>query len=227
MSFKRVQSLETYPQGEELTKKLIGIGFKIDGEGEKNPNIEDVLIAAATEGMNRDFRILSLLTDWFSIHHKYVNIDRLIRALKQTNNSRAKSYFSAIGKWLEKHNGFKKLSKIYRGEPVLLGLTKDYQFLIKRNGEDERFIESKLRVAKGTLRTRPEDILPQEELAKIHSDYYFRVLIGPSYRADMVSLFSRNSSLTASQLAKQTYGSFATAWDVMKDLSLIPIIIRR
>jgi hypothetical protein len=181
MSFKRIQYLDEYPFGNELTNKLIGIGFKLSGSPEINPNIEDCLIAAAIEGMSGDFRTLSLLTDWFEIHHKFVNIDRLIRAIKNLNDQKLKCYFSAIGKWLQKDSGYKKLSKIYRGESLFLGLNSDYQFLINRNGEDERFKGAKLLVAKKTLRSRHVDILNTTELSKIHNDYYYRVLIGPSY----------------------------------------------
>ena len=223
MSFKRIECTGTYPEGNELNSKLVGIGFKIGSPIEKNPNIEDTIIAAAIEGLDGDFRDLSLLTDWFSIHYKCVNIDRLIRALKTIKDIRIKSYFSAVGKWLEKHSGYKRLSKIYRGEKILLGLTKDYQFLITRNGLDERFVNSKLLVAKGTLRSRLDDILVPSDLAKIHSDYYYRILIGPSYRADMVSQYINDPKLTASSLAQKTYGSFATAWSVMKDINTINI----
>ena len=222
MSFKRIECLAEYPQGEELTKKLNGIGFKFGGIAENNPNIEDCIIAAATEGVYGDFRTLSMLTDWFFIHHKFVNVDRLTRALKLSKDSRVKCYFSSIGKWLQKERAYKKLSKIYRGEVLLLGLSADYKFLIKRNGEDERFIGSKMLVANKTLRSRLDDIASSKELASKHQDYFYRVLIGPSYRADMISHLSRNSSLTASQLAKNTYGSFATAWEVMKDVKLLP-----
>jgi hypothetical protein len=79
----------------------------------------------------------------------------------------------------------------------------------------------KLLVANKTLRSRQEDILSSKELALKHQDYFYKILIGPSYRADMISQYLRNPSLTASQLAKNTYGSFATAWEVMKDINLL------
>jgi hypothetical protein len=222
MAFKRIQYLEEYPNGNELTKKLIGIGFKLGGNPEPNQNIEDCLIAAGLEGIEGDFRTLSLLTDWFSIHHGFVNIDRLTRAVNNIKDPKLKCYFSAIGKILYKSPGFKKLAKVYRGEPLYLGLGSGQKFLISRNGEDERFSGTKLLVAKNTLRSRPEDILSSNELSRIHKDYYYRVLIGPSYRADMVSQYLNDPTLTASQLAKKTYGSFATAWEVMKHINLLP-----
>ncbi len=221
MGFKRSSALDIYPHGSHLTKMLLGIGFKMGGVAEKNPNIEDTLIAASIEGMAGDFRILGLLTDWFSIHYERVNVDRLVRAIKKEKNPRVKAYFSAVGNFLKKDSRFKKLVKVYRGEIIHLQLGPNPHFLVRRNGEDERFIDSKLLVANGVLRKGLDDILSPSELAKNHSDYYFRVLVGPSYRADMVSALKQNQSMTASELAKTTYGSFATAWGVMKDMSIL------
>jgi hypothetical protein len=64
-------------------------------------------------------------------------------------------------------------------------------FLIERNGEDVRFKNSKFKAANGSLRARPEDISSPAELAKTHKDYYFRVLMGPCFRADMISIFHK------------------------------------
>ncbi|MGZ3770403.1 MAG: hypothetical protein ACXVCP_16140 [Bdellovibrio sp.] len=221
MSYKRVVSAESYFSGDNLDSTLIGIGFKIGGQKEANPNIEDTLIAAAIEGMSGDFRILSLLTDWFEIHYQRVNADRLMRALNELKDQRVKAYFSAIGVFLKKDMRFKKFKTLYKGPRMALGLSENYDFLVKRNGEDERFCESKLLVAKGSLRRRLQDILEPEELAKEHEDYYYRVLIGPTYRADMISLIKRLPNLKASDLARKTYGSFATAWEVMRDMAVL------
>lgn len=221
MSYKRVVACESYFSGQSLDGRLAGIGFKISASKELNPNIEDTLIAAAIEGMNGDFRILSLLTDWFEVHYQRVNVDRLVRALKELKNQRVRAYFSAIGTWLEKDRRFKKMEPLYKGPKIPLGLAGDYTFLIKRNGEDERFSGGKLRVANGNLRRRLQDIETPEVLAKIHTDYFYRVLIGPTYRADMIALLKRSKELRASDLARLTYGSFATAWEVMRDMAIL------
>jgi hypothetical protein len=223
MSFKRVSALSKYPTNNELTKNLIGIGFKIGGEKEQNPNIEDTIIAAAIEGIRGDYRVLSLLSDWIELHQEIINIDRLVRALKEIQDKKVKAYFSAIGFFLKKDSRFKKLIPLYKGEPLLLGLDSSYSFLIKRNKEDPRFIGSKLIVANGTLRKRPEDVLNPNELAKYHKDYYYRTLIGPSFRADMISLFLREKNLSPSELARKCYGSFATAWQVISDLKTLSL----
>lgn len=218
MGFKRIDSIENYPTGDELTRKLIGIGFKLGGRAEYNSNIEDCLIAACIEGVTGDYRTLSLLTDWIFIHFRYINVDRLFRALKTISDDRVKCYFSAIGFHFRKEYSYKKLTSVYSGKKILLG---DDSFLLKRNGEDERFKGSKLIVPAKLLRSRSSDISTSEELAKIHKDYFYRVLIGPSYRADMISSFLRNPSISPSELAKKTYGSFASAWEIIREITPI------
>lgn len=221
MSFKRKIALENYPKGTELTSKLIGIGFKIGGIKELDPNIEDTIIGAAIEGMNGDYRTLSLLTDWIIIHYEILNTDRLFRALEDLDNQRVNAFFSSICWNIGNDSRFKKIHQLYKGKRVYLDESKSYDFLVSRNGEDERFIKTRLIVAMGTLRTRPEDIATPHEMVHLHKDYYYRTLIGPSFRADMVSCFLREKKISASDLARKCYGSFATAWQVIKDMNRI------
>lgn len=217
MAFKRINSLDVYPTGEELTKKLIGIGFKLGGKAEYNYNIENCLIAACLEGVSGDYRVLSMLTDWIFIHHKYINTDRLYRALKNMKNDLVKCYFASISFSFKKENGYKKLITLYKKEKILLS----DEFLIKKNGEDERFVGTKLVVPNKMLRSRKEDILTITELAIIHKDYFYRVLIGPGYRADMISNYLRSEGLSPTELAHRTYGSFASAWGVINEIAPI------
>ena len=51
--------------------------------------------------------------------------------------------------------------------------------------------------------------------------YRYRVLIGPSYRADMWATLDREPGLSAAELARRSYGSFATAWKVKQDWALL------
>ena len=60
-----------------------------------------------------------------------------------------------------------------------------------------------------------------EELARRHRVYHYRVLVGPTYRADMWAALERNPSLSSSDLARSAYGSFATAWRVKHDFALL------
>jgi hypothetical protein len=58
-------------------------------------------------------------------------------------------------------------------------------------------------------------------LAKRHTVYRHRLLMGPSYRADMWATLEGEPTLTAAELARRTYGSFATAWQVKRDFAIL------
>lgn len=92
---------------------------------------------------------------------------------------------------------------------------------MKRRGEDERLEGTVLRVPAGVLRDRPKDVLGPAALAKKHSAYHYRVLIGPSYRADMWAALTKDREISAAELARRTYGSFATAWGVKRDWEVL------
>ena len=73
----------------------------------------------------------------------------------------------------------------------------------------------------GVLRHRTADVLTPEELAGRHLGYRYRVLIGPTYRADMWGALEHDPTLAPAALARQTYGSLATAWQVRQDWELL------
>lgn len=81
-----------------------------------------------------------------------------------------------------------------------------------------------MRVPANVLRDRDADVLPPEELARRHTTYRFRVLMGPSCRADVWAALEHDASLPAAELARRAYGSFATAWQVKRDRDLLGAI---
>lgn len=205
---------------EELTPALIGIGMNFSGTSVKNPNIEDTLLAASLEAMeNNDLRLLSVLVTWFGIHHPWINADRLTQIASACSSNRVKALWAALAKWKIQDRRFVKLNGIYKGPRIdLLQTGTDFQ--IRRHGEDARFAESPIRAPANTLRDRPADILTSIELAKRHTAYRWRVIIGATYRADMWAALKAEPTLTAAGLARQTYGSFATAWHVKRDFGI-------
>jgi hypothetical protein len=222
MSFRRIFHPTEFASGERLTSDLVGIGFRLAAPSPKSePNIEDTLFAASREGMlQEDYRVLALLVDWFSIHVERVNVDRMRGLAASSPDKPVKAFWAAIASWQRKDPRMKKLSKIHSRRPhELLGERGD--FLIQRNGEDERFKGSCLRVPAKTLRHRSQDLLSGKELAKRHRAYYWRVLIGPSYRADMWAILDHDPSLSAAEVARRSYGSFPTAWQVKRDWLLL------
>jgi hypothetical protein len=221
MSFKRRHFPSNYPTGFDLTLRLVSIGFRFSENPSKvEPNIEETLVACSIEGVRGDFRALSLLTDWFDTHSERVNADHLIKLVSALDDSLIKKYWIACAQWKKSDSRFKKLREMDDGNRVRLDQSKS-DFLLKRDGEDSRFISTTLIVAAKHLRHRPADIDPPEKLSKFHRGYYYRLLIGPTYRADILALLEKNPKLTAAELARLSYSSFSTAWQVRNDFEII------
>lgn len=221
MSFKRVILPEKFFTGDELTRAMAGIGMRVSTSSPlKNPNIEDVLLSASLEGLDKNWRTLSLVVDWFQKHSSIINVDRLTRALIELkDNKLLLAFWSALAKNTGHDLRFKRMRGLYKGKPILLG-EQSSELLIKRNGKDERFQKSRILVPKNLLRDRPSDILDIRELVKTHLGVYYRVLVGSTYRADcFMELNIKNK--TASETAKQSYSAFKTAWDAKNDWNII------
>src|SRR5690606_14474357 len=127
--------------------------------------------------------------------------------------------WTAIAQWLKADRRFSRLKRRTAKRLDLLPAGTDFQ--IKRRGEDPRFSGTALRVPAGVLRERLQDVLSPEELASKHATYRHRIIIGPSYRADLWALLTINANLSPAELARQSYGSFATAWQVKRDFELL------
>lgn len=222
MAFKRVLFPVDFASGDQLTADLVSIGMRLAADSAMTePNIENTLIAASIEGIVRhDYRVLSLLVDWFEIHFERVNADRLTKLALTMPDERVRAFWAALAQKKSNDTRFGKMEKTYMG-PRLDLLESGTEFQISRNGEDPRFVGTALRVPTKLLRHRPEDILSVKELAKKHSAYAFRVIIGPSYRADMWALMDRDPSLSAADIARNAYGSFPTAWQTRRDWLLL------
>lgn len=209
------------PAADVLTSRMVGIGMKFAAEPERDADLESTLLHASQLGMDEgDLRVLSLLTTWLGVHHPYVNADRLIRLVRDEGSDRVRAYWSAIASWLAKDRRFTRLRTSFRGARVdLLPVGTDFQ--LKRRGEDSRFANSKLRVPAGTLRDRPEDVLPPETLAQRHAGYRNRLLIGPTWRAEVWTVLERAPNASVAEVARRASCSFATAWQVAQDFKVL------
>jgi hypothetical protein len=217
MSFKRVLHPLEFAKGEKLTSDLVGIGIRLAAPpSNEEPNIEDTLVAASIEGIvSEDFRTLALLVDWLGIHVERVNVDRLTKVVAALPHKSVKAFWAGVAHWQSADPRMKKLLKLYRGPRKDL-MPESGDFLIQRNGEDERFSGSPFRVGSKSLRKRPSDVLSPHELSKKHSQYRWRVIIGPTYRADMWALLEAGIQ-SASELARRCYGSWPTATYALRD----------
>lgn len=223
MGYKREILPIKFAEKDELSKDMAGIGFIITAHESKDPNIEDTLIAVSLEGLNGDFRSLSLLVNWLEIHRDMINADRLIKMIYSLKkNQRVLCFWSACAKNILLDPRFKKLKKLYKGKRIDL-LKVGTEFQLSRFGEDLRFEKSCLRVPSNVLRNRPRDILSPARLAKLHSSYRYRIIIGPSYRADHWALLERTRVYTPTELARLSYSSFGAAWGAKQDFERLQL----
>ncbi len=207
--------------GDALTRAMVGIGMLFSAEPTVDANIEDTLLAASEEGMERDdLRVLAVLMDWLDLHAPWINADRLCRLVAAWGSPRTVAFWAAFAQRKRTDRRFSRLLPLAPEVRLdLLRVGTDFQ--VRRRGEEPRLQETCLRAPAGVLRHRPADVLPPSELAKRHRSYRWRVIIGPSYRADMWAALEANPGLNAAELARQTYGSFATAWQVKRDMALV------
>ena len=200
---------------------MVGIGMNFAAKPLDQPNFEDTLLAASREGMEGDdLRVLALLANWLEIHAPWINVDRLTLIAGKDGSERVRAFWSGVAIWQSKDRRFGRLARCYEG-PRLDLLSSGTSFHVKRSGEDPRFAEGPLRVPAGVLRDRPGDVLTPTELARLHGAYRRRILLGPSYRADMWAELDRDPALPAAELARRAYGSFATAWHVKRDWNVL------
>lgn len=219
MAYRR-NAAAVLPERSELTSWMIGIGMLFGGEPLASPNIEDTLLASSIEGMDRgDLRVLSVLTTWFGVHAEYVNADRMTRIVAG-QSPRVRAYWSSMAQAHSSDRRYRRLAAGYDGPQIEL-LPVGTQMQIQRRGEDARFAGGPLVVPTGTLRDRAADVMTPAELAARHRAYYWRVVIGPSYRADVWAAMESDPVAKPADLARRTYASFATAWEVRRDFLIV------
>lgn len=206
---------------DELTSAMIGIGMSFGGRATRDPNIEDTLLGAAVVGLDEDdLRVLAMLTTWFGIHSSYVIASRLAKIVAQAGSDRVRAYFAALATWRSSDHRFAPLASLWPEKQVNL-LEVGGEFQIRRRGEDHRFTGGPLRVPAGVLRDRSEDVLSPDALAKHHRAYHWRVVMGPTFRADMWAALEADPGLRPAELARRAYGSYATAWRVRRDAAVL------
>ncbi len=221
MAYSRAIAPDQALRGKALTSALVGIGMAFAAKPALNPNIEDTLMAASTAGLERDdLRVLAVLLSWLEVHSTWINADRLTRLAAQEPAPRVQAFWSAVGHWLGKDRRFARLAKVYKG-PRLDLLATGTAFHLQRSGEDPRFAGGPLRVPAKVLRDRPGDVLSPAELARRHATYRHRILLGPSYRADLWTELDLDPAASTAELARRAYASFATAWQARRDWELL------
>jgi hypothetical protein len=217
MGFSRAVAPVSPPEADTLTEDMAGIGMNLGGRANHRANIENTLFFASEEGMDRaDHRVLSVLVTWLGVHGARVNVDRLAKLVKASGSKRVRAFWAAVGRWLAKDRRYARLTRLHAGKSIDL-LDVGTEFQIRRHGEDRRFEGTALRVPGIVLRDRPADVMTPGQLARNHRAYSWRIVIGPTFRADMWAAMEGTPGLKAAEVARKTDGSFATAWQVKRD----------
>jgi hypothetical protein len=222
MSFRRQIAPLVRLDGAALDRAMSGLGMRFAVDAEPYPAIEDVLLFASQLGMEKDdYRVLNVLCTWIDVHGARINADRLTRLVDTcADHERTRAFWAAVGQWQHRDRRFTRLAAL-RSKRKRIDLFPGTDFQIQRRGEHPSFKDTALRVAAGTLRDRASDVLTPEQLSHMHPVYRERVVQGPSYRADMWAALTLDPSLGPAELARRTYGSFATAWEVRRDWSIV------
>jgi hypothetical protein len=221
MGFSRATSLEPPLAPNELTARMVGIGMNFAAEPHVDADLEGTLVHASAAGLvDGDLRVLAVLTTWLGVHHSRVNADLLVRLVAVHPSERVHAYWAAIATWLEKDRRLARLEGAYVGATLEL-LPTGTAFQIARHGQDERFVNAPLRVPKGTLRDRPQAVLGPAALVRRHAGYRNRVLMGPTFRADVWTVLEKTPGLAVADVARSASCSFATAWQVVQDFRLL------
>jgi hypothetical protein len=219
MGYSRSLLPNPIPSGEVLDAMLAGIGCGVSATPMRNANIEDTLLGAVVSGMEGDdLRHLGLAVQWITLHARAINADRLVRAIPLLPGERSRACWAAIACWHQSDRRWQRLAD--RQEPIEL-LRVGNAFQMQRRGPDSRFAGTSLLAPAGTLRERPSDVMDPAALAQWHLGYRHRIMLGPSYRADMWAIAEQEPEASASVLARRAYGSFATAWQVRQDLAVL------
>ncbi|HET7506235.1 MAG TPA: hypothetical protein VFK02_34685 [Kofleriaceae bacterium] len=221
MVFSRALNPKHTPDHEALTSAMASIGMGFAAAARTDANIEDTLLFASTEAMDRnDMRVTAMVVSWFGVHHEWVHSDRLTKLVSTHGSERVRALWSALARWQVRDRRYRRLALCYRG-PRLDVLSAGTDFQVRRHGEDARFEGSELRVPANLLRDREVDVATPAQLAKQHRTYHFRVMMGTSYRADCWAALEADPCLSAAELARRTYAAFATAWLVKRDFSIV------
>jgi hypothetical protein len=210
----------SFPSDEELTGAMVALGMRFAAKpAHEDTNIEDVLLGASWAGIvDEDLRTLAVLTTWIGVHNDAINVDRMTRLVRGLPVGPLRAYWVGVAQWLglaRKDTRWRRLAELWPGRSRL-DLVEGSEFLLARGGEDPRFAGGPLRVPAGVLRDRTSDVDTPAEVARRHPAYRARVMMGSRYRSDMWVALDSTPELSAAELARLTYGSYATAVDVKR-----------
>jgi hypothetical protein len=181
-----------------LNQRLSLIGFRI-GYSEIDISltsttcfdydIEETLILASYEA-TKDYRLLSLILSWVTVHGDYIIVEKLFKKLKSFEKYRGESHIMNMVSVQAVLSGFLKWKKwITSSKDKPMYPIKDETLVssIEYQGLNDDFAKFGILLPKKLLRIRETDIFTIEELAKNNIQYRNRLIYGSSWRADIIA----------------------------------------
>jgi hypothetical protein len=222
MAFSRAPSPEATPAPGDADSAHGGHRDELRRGAEADADIESTLVHASALGMDDgDLRVLAVLTTWLGVHHTHVNADRLVRQVGAHPSERVRAYWAAIAAWLRKDRRLARLATRLRGRAGRAAANRDRSSrcnVAARMSASRSRSCSPRRAPSVTAMTTCSRRRPS---IRRHAGYRNRVLMGPSFRADVWTTLEHAPGLSIADVARKASCSFATAWQAAQDFRLL------
>ncbi len=195
--------------------------LNLSGHEKLQCDIEKTLIDAAYEAKN-DFRLLSLLMSWLTVHGDYVIVEKLFKLAKLAEKDREHNPimngFAVCGTI----NGYLRFKRYVSKSP-------QDEFLIDQDttesfgtyqGYKQDWSSLGVKVPLKMIRIRETDVLSAEELARFNLQFRNRLLVGASWRADILTAVDLGIQ-SATEISKTLGCSYEPAHRVLKEYSVV------
>jgi len=200
------------PSNLKILQGLAGLGTTIEAKPNYNADIEEAICHALEIGLQGDLRVLGIVLNWFQAHGQRLIPSKLTKHSIFKEDKRASMLVGALSLHFRSDSRFKKFQMSLPKRRTLL--FKDTEYLVKKNGEDERFSQGKLVVPKGFIRDRPGDIMNEDFLIKHHQGFRLRKLFGSNAKVDAVSaVLNAKEGTSLNELAKLHKINYKTIWE--------------
>ena len=186
MAYSRPRDLPVRPDDVTLTRRMAGIGMNWATEADTDAQIEETLVFASELGVeDNDFRVLAVLTTWLDVHHDRINADRLTRLVRWTPVEACTCVLDGHRVLAASRSTFGQAPKASMSSHRSTCSQWVRNSKLHAAARMRGFAGSVLRVPADMLRCRPADVVSPEALVRMHRGYRNRVLMGPTWRADV------------------------------------------
>lgn len=194
----------------DLYFRLQKIGFRVNSTQKKSKEYVDIekTIVDALYEVDNDSRLLSLVLSWVEIHGPHLVADKLIKYYQQGIEYRGDYpwVIALAARMMDmKDHRFKKLLTPFKNEIWIGGMPQ--KTALKMDGAVDYLEALNIKIPKGHLRIRHEDILSKEQLIKMNPQYANRFRYGANWRSEIITVIERG---------------FDTPYRIAKELNISP-----